>query len=336
MKNRQLITIIFTLLILFSGTCFAKDLDQINEYHITVEPRKDGSLDISYHVEWEVLEATLEEPVTWVTIGIPNANVDSVESSSKVVKTTKYYEDTGGAYVRIDFKKGYIAGDIIIFDFSIHQKDMYKIESQYCVYSFTPGWFDDIEVKDIQILWNSKDVSASNAVDTNSKNNYLKWSGKLKKGQKMEANVRYLKSAFPNLVEKKFVETKTTFSTSSTNKSTNSFSGSFQNLSKLVNTSFTLFFVAAGLIFLGTILSAFSGTGYRKHGGYAYDDDDYYYRDRSSRSYSSRSSSSSSHSCVSSCACACACAGGGRAGCSKKDFYGTNLRTNNIKKVLNK
>ena len=28
----------------------------------------------------------------------------------------------------------------------------------------------------------------------------------------------------------------------------------------------------------------------------------------------------------SSCACACACAGGGRAGCAKKDFYGTNLK----------
>ena len=29
----------------------------------------------------------------------------------------------------------------------------------------------------------------------------------------------------------------------------------------------------------------------------------------------------SSCACVSSCACACACAGGGRAGCSTKDFY---------------
>ena len=35
----------------------------------------------------------------------------------------------------------------------------------------------------------------------------------------------------------------------------------------------------------------------------------------------------------SSCACACACAGGGRAGCAKKDFYGTNLK---IHKKVNK
>ena len=54
-----------------------------------------------------------------------------------------------------------------------------------------------------------------------------------------------------------------------------------------------------------------------------YDDDDDYW------------GGSSSSSCVSSCACACACAGGGRAGCSKKDFYGTNLRTQKLNKILN-
>ena len=35
-----------------------------------------------------------------------------------------------------------------------------------------------------------------------------------------------------------------------------------------------------------------------------------------------------------SCACACACAGGGRAGCSKKDFYNTNLKSDEIIKCL--
>ena len=47
-------------------------------------------------------------------------------------------------------------------------------------------------------------------------------------------------------------------------------------------------------------------------------------------SHSSRSSGSShSSSCFHSscaCACACACAGGGRAGCSTKDFYNTDLK----------
>ena len=43
---------------------------------------------------------------------------------------------------------------------------------------------------------------------------------------------------------------------------------------------------------------------------------------------SSRSGSSGGGSCA--CACACACAGGGRAGCSKKDFYKTNLKSKYI------
>ena len=34
------------------------------------------------------------------------------------------------------------------------------------------------------------------------------------------------------------------------------------------------------------------------------------------------------------CACACACAGGGRAGCSKKDFYGTKVSSKRLRKVL--
>ena len=36
------------------------------------------------------------------------------------------------------------------------------------------------------------------------------------------------------------------------------------------------------------------------------------------------------------CACACACAGGGRAGCSKKDFYNTNLKSEIVLKELDK
>ncbi|MDO4187695.1 MAG: hypothetical protein Q4D29_01780 [Lachnospiraceae bacterium] len=56
---------------------------------------------------------------------------------------------------------------------------------------------------------------------------------------------------------------------------------------------------------------------------------------RSSSSSSFRSSGSHHSSCAHSscaCACACACAGGGRAGCSTKDFYKTNLKLSYFKK----
>ncbi|MCR5324055.1 MAG: zinc ribbon domain-containing protein [Lachnospiraceae bacterium] len=44
------------------------------------------------------------------------------------------------------------------------------------------------------------------------------------------------------------------------------------------------------------------------------------------------SSCACAHSCA--CACACACAGGGRAGCSTKDFYNTNLKLSQLKRKI--
>ena len=56
----------------------------------------------------------------------------------------------------------------------------------------------------------------------------------------------------------------------------------------------------------------------------------------SSGSSSSRSSGScacaSSCACACGCACACACAGGGRAGCSTKDFYNTDLKLSQLER----
>lgn len=59
-----------------------------------------------------------------------------------------------------------------------------------------------------------------------------------------------------------------------------------------------------------------------------------------SGSSSSRSSSCAHSSCACAshcaCACACACAGGGRAGCSVKDFYNTGLKLEMLKKQAGK
>ena len=54
----------------------------------------------------------------------------------------------------------------------------------------------------------------------------------------------------------------------------------------------------------------------------------------SSGSGSSRSSSCAHSSCA--CACACACAGGGRAGCTVKDFYNTDLKLRQLEKACKK
>lgn len=57
----------------------------------------------------------------------------------------------------------------------------------------------------------------------------------------------------------------------------------------------------------------------------------------SDRSHSSGSRGScacaSSCACACGCACACACAGGGRAGCSTKDFYNTGLKLSQLERT---
>lgn len=318
-KKIFLVIFVFILVILFNNTCLAKDLDQINKYYITVDPRNDGTLDMSYHIEWEVLDSTSEGPLTWVQIGIPNSNVDSIKSTSSEIKSVRYYENNG-SYIRVDFKKAYNAGDIVKFDFTFHQKYMYQLDYSYCTYNFTPGWFNDIVVNDLKVYWNAEKVTSSTAEETNS-DNYLVWSGKLAKGAKLKTKVEYPKSAFSSLNENQ--------QASNVNVNYNSNSGSIQNsMSSMIG-------VVIAIIVIANVFATFMGTGYSSHSGYGYGYGRPYYHHHHHHS-SHHSSCASRSSCVSSCACACACAGGGRAGCSKKDFYGTNLKTNNIKKILNK
>ena len=74
------------------------------------------------------------------------------------------------------------------------------------------------------------------------------------------------------------------------------------------------------------LLGVFDDDGYNGRSGFG---------GRRSSTYIHTHSSSARSSCACvSCACACACAGGGRAGCSLKDFYRTNLQTTELKHAL--
>ena len=287
--------------------CFAKDIDYIHEYTITVDPRNDGSLSMSYYIEWEVLDSTSEGALTWIKIGIPNANIDGISTSSKDVKSIRYFEDNGD-FIRIDFRKPHYKGEILKIDFKLHQSYMYSLKNGKINYSFTPGWFDNIKVKNMTILWKASKVEDSNSMKKNS-DGYLVWEASLPKGRKYEAKIVYPESAF---------KTDETKQESYATKATISSGTSQMSLGGLI----TLLIIVC---ILSSFLSIFTGGGYYSHGGYGY-----------RRRRSSFSSFGSFGSCVSSCACACACAGGGRAGCSKKDFYGTKLKSSSLNKILNK
>lgn len=148
-----LLLVSMLIVLMIPVTVFAKEpLDEIQQYNLTVNMRNDGTMDIQYHIEWKVLDDTSEGPLTWVKVGIPNDKVDEITALSDNIDKIDYYEEGRLTYVKIDFDREYKENEIITFDFSIHQSYMYTIdkEDHLLRYSFTPGWFDEAEVKVLQ------------------------------------------------------------------------------------------------------------------------------------------------------------------------------------------
>lgn len=288
-------------------TAFAKQpLDEIQQYDLTVDMRNDGTMDIKYHIEWKVLDDSSEGPLSWVKIGIPNKHVDEITALSDNISKIKYYPEGQLHYVRIDFDREYKAGEIVSFDFSIHQSYMYTIdkEDHLLRYSFTPGWFDEIEVKNVTIKWNNFNVIKSNASDNGT--DYLVWNASLSFGEKINASVSYNLDAFNTNEDEQYVENE----------------GS--------NGIFILVIIILVIIVVVFIIAIISDD-YDDHSGLGGGRS---YRSHTTYIHTHHSSCVSRCACVSSCACACACAGGGRAGCSKKDFYGTKLKSDMVIKIL--
>lgn len=304
------IILIILAVLSFNTKSYAGDLDLIEDYTVTVDPRmNDGSLDIIYEIKWKVLDSTTEGPLTWVKIGTPNEGFDNATALTKNIKSIKKYN---GSYVRIDFTKSYKEGDVFTFKYSIHQSYMYKISWGKCVYNFTPAWFTDAEINNMTVKWNNDEVKSSNTKST--EDNYLIWNKKfMSKGSKIKVNVKYDKNAFSDLNTYK--------QKNNAPKSSSSYGTSGFNFEAF----FVIMFI---LIIIISCIGGHGGGGYYGHRGF--------YGGPGPRCHGGGCVHSSCACAHSSCAssCACACAGSGRAGCSKKDFYGTNLTSDKIKKAI--
>ncbi len=178
---------VFLLLLLPLPAQAAKPLDEIKNYVITVDMRQDGTMDIQYQLDWLVLDDMAEGPLTWVKIGIPNRHVDNIKALTPNISNIGYMGD-GGSYVRIDLDRAYRAGETVSFGFSIHQSYMYTLGGM-CAYSFTPGWFDGIQVDSLKVLWNKEGVASSNAMGTQGE--YLTWETSLDAGERYKVSVDY-------------------------------------------------------------------------------------------------------------------------------------------------
>lgn len=276
-------------------TIYADDLDFIEEYVIEVEPDfTDGSMYMTYYFKWLVLDSESEGPLEWVKIGIPNQHAEEITALSENIEEIDYFSDDGD-YVRIDFDRAYYEGEVVEFSFSVHQHQLYELNDTQTKrnYIFVPGWFDECEVEEIIIKWSAEDMSnfvtdeGYELVD----GEYVVTSS-LSRGEKISVTAQYEDDVFEQQDE--------TFVDHSVEAGV---------------------LIALALIIVPIIIIAVLSARRDK-----ISPNDYY------DAHSGMGSARYHHTprgggrvggggCA--CACACACAGGGRAGCSKKDFYGT-------------
>ena len=365
---------------LFTTEVQAKDLDKIHTYRITADVQEDGTVKMNYHIDWEVLDSTSEGPLVWVKIGVANKHVENIVAKTKNIKSIKYYND-GGSFIRIDFNKKYQAGEMVSFEFEFVQDYIYQmneVKEGETVYTFIPGWFDEIDVDKMILKWNNAKVERFMPAGVVGSDGYITWENEMLKGQQFKFSITYPNSAF-KFDESKMVEGQE-----------ESHIGAGFAISYVLIIVLTLGFAVISIIRSHYTQSAnMSGTTKRKvkrtkvvyyaqcpscsapreegrencqycgrsmiqseeileekeikeldkelkanknnDGLYRFSSSpNVYMRVHTTRVYVPTPVSTGSrghsggHGCA--CACACACAGGGRAGCSTKDFYNTGLK----------
>lgn len=334
------------------------DMDYIRDYVVTVDLREDGSADITYDIDWQVIDGDATQYLTWVKIGLANSHVEDLTPLTDTIADLQYSDD-GGSYAKVVFARRYYSPAVaaqnggesaVRFAFSVHQSHLFtRNDDGTANFTFTPGWFDDLSVGNMQIRWKNADgfVADNTGVD----GDYLIWDfGPLTHGQAAKVHV-----TVPITYSESYAA-----DAAMTAEDYGSPADDFSAVTSGVMTVLVLLVFFGFCFFLIASRSPAWGGGF---GGGLYADDWFWYTNGvhtirrartappppgyhrtdppknfqpgggSSRGggVGRRNSGGNDHhftcacACASSCACACACAGGGRAGCSVKDFYTVKL-----------
>lgn len=335
MKKKGLFIIILLLCLAFLSVKKvngASDLDLIEKYDITIEPDfHDGTLRIKVELVWHVLDDKTNGPLSWIKIGVPNYHVEALKKESSNIAKISYY-DNGGAYIRIDLDRKYYQDETLNIKFSWVQSYMYFLDGNVVRYDYNPGWFSDIKVSECNIRWLMKKVAKveESSLNPTEENGYYVWSSPLGYDEYIKVNLFYDKSSFSSLDPEK--------------QYTNRYMSQ-----KSVIILFGVIGVLA-IVIIGMIIYSYNKQDpyLRERGFVVHSPHFFYYHYPIHYHYTgSRVSKEGKpinpvnvHSgghyggggCA--CACACACAGGGRAGCSMKDFYHTNLSSDKVINII--
>ena len=87
------------------------DMDYIRDYIVTVDLREDGSADITYDIDWQVIAGDKTDYLTWVKIGLANAHVDSLTPLTDTIADLQYSDD-GGSYAQVVFARRYYSPEV--------------------------------------------------------------------------------------------------------------------------------------------------------------------------------------------------------------------------------
>ena len=327
------------------------DMDYIPDYFVTVDLREDGSADIVYDITWQVIDGDQTDYLSWVKIGLPNAHAEDLTPLTDTISDLQYTGD-GGSYAKVVFARRYYSPEVaaqnggesrVRFAFSVHQNHLFTLNDDgTATFEFTPGWFDDLVVEHMQVRWRSGDGFVAD--NSSEEDGYLIWEfGPMGHGQSANIHV-----TVP-------VTTAQTFDPDAQLTAADYDDGGMtadEVIGILTVVIGLLIFAAALIIIFGSMTPDWGG-GFGS--GLAPDDwfwytngvhtihvartapppksytrtdppKNYHTGGGSSRGggvgrHNSGCASSCACACASSCACACACAGGGRAGCTAKDFY---------------
>ena len=327
------------------------DMDYIRSYVVTVDPREDGSADITYDIDWQVIDGDQTDYLSWVKIGLPNAYAEDLTPLTDTISDLQYTGD-GGSYAKVVFARRYYSPEVaaqnggesrVRFAFSVHQSHLFTLNDDgTATFEFTPGWFDDLVVERMQVRWRGGDGFVAD--NSSEEDGYLIWEfGPMGHGQSANIHV-----TVP-------VTTAETFDPDAQLTAADYDDGGMtadEMIGILTVVIGLLIFAAALIIIVGSMTPDWGG-GF----GSGLDPDDWFWYTNgvhtihvartapppkgytrtdppknyhtgggSSRGggvgrHNSGCASSCACACASSCACACACAGGGRAGCTAKDFY---------------
>ena len=376
------------------------DTDEITNYTIMVSVNDDATLNLHYHIDWKVLDSGSGiGPLSWMKIGIPNSHVVSTRGLSDTVD----HINRSGTYVEVYLDRDYYEGETASVDFEVVQDYMYqvdKLKEGETVYSFTPGWFDDIRVDELYILWDS-DKSVAFSPECEIQEGVYLWTDSLSHGEKFTVTVTYPNDAYGfdlsksedydddeggladtiigiiGLIIGVIIMMATVaipmFIFYLIGSGFRALTGSDKpTITKTTRTKITYYdscpscgaprkdgakfceYCGKSLVKSEETITdeqlkkeEKAAAAFTKNGEYRYGTGNntfirvssvrvpnpHYHKPSSGGSRGGHSSCAHS-SCA--CACACACAGGGRAGCTMKDFYNTDLKLTAIEKACKK